>query len=207
MNQILYKKVKLKNYKIKYIILFFLSVTLFVFSTLYLTWFYYSTYKKEKFANYFLNSFNIDNLYSLTSTEYKIIRTESNSSSTPIGIIEIPKLEIKYPFFPSVSDELLKIAPCRFYGPMPNMVGNMCIAGHNYDDNRFFSNLYKLDKNDSILIFDLNGNFVTYTVYDKYEILANDTSCTNQITYGKREITLVTCNNINKNRLVIKACE
>ena len=105
------------------------------------------------------------------------------------------------------NDELLKISPCRFYGPYPNEIGNLCIAGHNYDDDRFFSNLYKLSLGDMIKIYDSNNSYISYYVYDKFEVIKSDTSCTNQDTNGKREITLVTCNNVNKNRLVIKAKE
>ena len=35
----------------------------------------------------------------------------------------------------------------------------------------------------------------------------NDMSCTSQETNGNKEITLITCNNINKKRLVLKAKE
>ena len=51
---------------------------------------------------------------------------------------------------------LLKIAPCRFYGPMPNEVGNICIAGHNYNSYKFFSRLKNLSIGDVITIFDLS---------------------------------------------------
>ena len=207
MNQILYKKIKLRNYKKKYIFIFFLSIVLTLLSLIYLIWFYYSINKNERFSYHFLNSFNIENLYSNTPSGKKIVYTENSNDASTIGIIEIPKIKIKYPFFSTVSDELLKISPCKFYGPMPNTVGNLCIAGHNYDDNRFFSKLHELSIGDSINIFDSNGNLVTYYIYEKYEILASDTSCTSQNTFGKKEITLITCNNKNKNRLVIKACE
>ena len=73
------------------------------------------------------------------------------------GIIEIPKINIYYPVFSELSDELLKIAPCKFYGNSPEKPGNICIAGHNYVDNKFFSNLPELEKDDLIEIYDLNG--------------------------------------------------
>jgi len=207
MNQILYKKIKLKNYKRKYIFVFLLSIILTLLSIIYLIWFYYSIDKKEKYSNHFLNSFSIESLYSEASSNKNINNFENTNDIFIIGIVEIPKIKIKYPFFSTVNDELLRIAPCKFYGPMPNMIGNLCIAGHNYDDNRFFGKLYELNIGDSILISDLNGNIVTYNIYKKYEILASDTTCTNQNTLGRKEITLITCNNQNKNRLVIKACE
>ena len=51
-------------------------------------------------------------------------------------------------------DELLKIAPCRFYGNNLNKVGNVCIAGHNYDNGEFFSNLDQLELGDIIDIYE-----------------------------------------------------
>ena len=85
---------------------------------------------------------------------------------------------------------------------MPNEIGNLCIAGHNYVDYKFFSRLNELNINDEITIFDVNGNFQNYSVYKKYEILPNDISCTSQETNNLRIVTLITCNNVNGKRLV-----
>ena len=90
---------------------------------------------------------------------------------------------------------------------MPNQTGNLCVAGHNYVDYRFFSRLNELKKGDSIEIYDLTGQKVFYKVYDKFEIDPSDSSCTSQNTNGQKEITLLTCNNVNGKRLVIKAKE
>ena len=65
--------------------------------------------------------------------------------------------------------------------------GNLCIAGHNYIDNRHFGKIHSL------------------TI--KNEINADDLSCTNQETNGFKEITLITCNNVKGNRVCIKARE
>lgn len=51
------------------------------------------------------------------------------------------------------------------------------------------------------------GRKVNYSVYDSFETDYNDLSCTNQETNGKKEITLITCNNIKNRRRVIKASE
>ena len=122
-----------------------------------------------------------------------------------IGYIEIPKINIKYPILSNISDELLKVSPCRFYGPLPNENGNLCIAAHNYDDNRFFGNLYKLNIGDMINIYDSSNNVTHYYVYDKFESSEKDTSCINQDVHVLKELTLITCNNLNKNRLIIKS--
>ena len=81
----------------------------------------------------------------------------------------------------------------------------MCIAAHNYNDDRFFGNLDKLDLGDEIKIYDSSGYFLSYFVYDKFEVENSNTTSTDQNTNGLREITLVTCNNFNKKRLIVKA--
>lgn len=205
MNQILFtgKKNPSKKYLIKFKIQFYISLLLILCSIFYFLYFSYNVYKKEKLSKMLLSKFNIERIYS--NNDYTTVTLNENSNFFVIGIIEIPKINIQYPILSHTNDELLKISPCRFYGPFPNEIGNLCIAAHNYDDNRFFSNLHKLSVGDSINIYDLNSQKLIYYVYDKFEIMQSDTSCTNQNTNGKKEITLVTCNNINKNRLVIKA--
>jgi len=49
------------------------------------------------------------------------------------------------------------------------------------------------------------GNHFSYIVYSKYEVEASDTSYINQATNGGQEITLLTCDNANGKRLIIKA--
>ena len=90
---------------------------------------------------------------------------------------------------------------------MPNENGNLCIAGHNYLDSRFFGKLNKLKKNDIVEIYDLAGNKVEYSIYEIDEILATDLSCTTQDVGENKFITLLTCNNIDGKRMVVKAKE
>ena len=81
----------------------------------------------------------------------------------------------------------------------------MCIAGHNYLDDRFFGRLSELTNNDLIEIYDLSGQKVSYSVFDKYQINSDDFSCTNQNVGNEKIITLITCNNINGKRTLVKA--
>ena len=205
MNQIL----KLKNFtkiikKLK--IQLFISLTATILFCIYGLYSYSLKLQKENLSNLLLNNFNIEQLYS-KNQNYTLLELNNKDKYFIIGVVEIPKINIKYPIISDANDELLKISACRFYGPTPNKIGNLCIAAHNYDDNRFFSNLYQLNIGDSINIYDTSKALVSYYIYDKYEIPKDDTSCTNQNTNGKREITLLTCNNINKNKLIVKASE
>ena len=121
------------------------------------------------------------------------------------GIIQIPKINLYYPVFSYLTEELLKIAPCKFYGDTPNINGNICIAGHNYDNSLFFSKLSTLSLNDEIYIFDSSGSEYIYLVYDIYEV--EDTNLSSVFDYeeNERTLTLVTCNNFNSNRIILKA--
>lgn len=210
MNQILFTSNKFKNRKKKNIrrfkFILLLSLLLIVFSLSYYVYNYHIYSKKEDMSLTLLNSFNIQRLY-LNENDYALIPLNNDQDFFVIGSIQIPSIKIDYPILSDTNDELLKIAPCRFYGPYPNKEGNLCIAGHNYDDSRFFSNLHKLELGDKINIYDATSSLTTYHVYKKYETNKSDTSCTSQDTNGKKEITLVTCNNFNNNRLIVKAKE
>ena len=207
MNQILYdyelKKKKLKRFKFQ----LFISITFFTLFLIYYFFYYINLKNGENVSEDLIHAFKIENLYGNSNPNYNVVSLNTTNNVSTIGIIEIPKIQLKYPILSTVSDELLKISPCKFYGPEPNKIGNLCIAAHNYDDNRFFGNLYKLDIGDIVYIYDFNNMYLKYYIYDKFEINSNDTSCTSQSTNGTRQITLVTCNNFNKNRLIIKAIE
>lgn len=134
--------------------------------------------------------------------------TASNGKSYDIvGIINIPKIEINYPILSETTDALLKVSVCKFMGPEPNSVGNLCIAGHNFTNNRAFSKLNKVEKGDIVEITDLSGRMIQYKVTDNFIVSPTDLSCTSQRTNGKREITLITCTNGTKQRRIVKAVE
>lgn len=200
MNQILFIKKDFKKYKFQLII----SLIAFTVFLSYCLYSYLNTKSKENISKSILNVFNISRIYS-NEQDYTVVELNNDSITFVICIIEIPKIDIKYPVLSNISDELLKISPCKFYGPYPNQKGNLCIAAHNYDDDRFFGNLHKLDIGDIVNIYDTNYNLTSYKIYDKFESSEKDISCTNQNTNGKKELTLVTCNNLNKTRLILKA--
>ena len=102
-------------------------------------------------------------------------------------------------------EDLLKIAPCRFAGPLPNNVGNLCIAGHNYLDNTFFARISSLKIGDEFTVYGLDGKALDYKIFDKKEVESTDLSCTSQETNGKKIVTLMTCNSIKQTRIIVQA--
>lgn len=164
--------------------------------------------KKSSISDELLKTYQIATLYA-NSTDYSTqqLQAEIYHGTTPfvIGMIKIDKINLNYPILSQSSKELLNISVCRFAGPMPNEIGNLCIAGHNYVDYKFFSRLHELEKGDKIKLYDLNGQMKEYVISRKYETKADDISCTSQNTNGKVLLTLLTCNNVSGKRLVLVA--
>ena len=147
-------------------------------------------------------NYNILKLY--TNSTLSTDNTNTNENYI-IGQIEIPSVNISYPFFSYTNSEYLAISPCRVSGDMPPKFSNLCIAGHNYDNGIFFSNLNKLKVNDKIIIYNNSDYKYTYTIYKIYEVNENDLSPIYDYEADKNELTLITCNNLNKNRIIVKA--
>lgn len=193
-------------------IIFLASLIILSFSLIFLFLYVYTLNFKDKATTGIAETFSLSRMYennsnyavSSVSTESKV---EDNSSPFIIGIIKINKLKLDYPIISDVSDDLLKVAPCRFAGPMPNEVGNLCIAGHNYIDNTFFARISSLQIDDVISIYGFYGDCVDYSVFDKYEVDSSDFSCTSQDTNSMRIITLMTCNSLKGTRIIIQARE
>ncbi len=148
--------------------------------------------------------------YSSTKvTPKNVMKTDSGEEYYAIATINIPKLEWDepYPILDHWSNDLLKISPCKFHGADPNEVGNFCIVGHNYRNSLFFSKVPTLENGDSIEITDNYGRKINYIVYDKHVVNEDNTKDTSQVTHGKKEITIITCTNDSKNRVIVKARE
>lgn len=191
------------------ILLFVALFGLVIFSVLF-GLYIYNVSQKDKLSKNLAKSFSLSYLYSdssLYSTSLDNLQVDDETEPFVIGIIKIDKLKLDYPILSSVSDELLEVAPCRFAGPFPNEIGNLCIAGHNYIDNTFFARISTLENGDKIDIYGINGDLKTYSVYDKREIDSSDFSCTSQETNGKRIVTLMTCNSIKHTRIIVQAQE
>ena len=124
-----------------------------------------------------------------------------------IGKIEIPKTNVKYPILETVTKKSIEKAVARLYGPDPNEVGNCVIVGHNYRNGLFFANNKKLNEGDKIYITDNSGRRVTYNIYKKYTTTPEDFDYATRDTNGKREISLSTCTDDIKHRLIIWAVE
>ena len=123
------------------------------------------------------------------------------------GTIEIPVTKLKSPIIAQseYSPKALETAVVELYGPGLNKVGNTTISGHNYRNGTFFSNNKKLNIGDKIYITDLTGKRLSYTIYEKFEAEENYADYMVRDTQGAIEISLSTCTDDAKKRLIIFA--
>lgn len=200
-----------KNFikKKKYQLQFAFSTCIALIFLFFLVWKVNQYRQKEKVSRELLDNYQLTTLYS-SSPDYTANHLNSNiviQNPFVIGMIKIDKINLNYPILSESSDELLRISLCRFNGPMPNELGNLCIAGHNYLDNRFFGRLDELSIGDSIEIYGLSGDKKIYKISKKFEVDFNDLSCINQNVGNRKVVTLLTCNNSNQNKRIIVQAE
>lgn len=124
-----------------------------------------------------------------------------------VGIIKIPKIELEYPILETTSKETLNLSITKFWGNQINEIGNVSLAGHNNLNGTMFGKTKKLEIGDIIELTDIQNVTLKYKVFKIYVIDPNDISCILPEQEGTREVTLITCTNGNKNRLIVKARE
>ena len=192
----------------------------------------YQQFNSTKDANEFVNSF-VDNTNNVNNTNVAVENntvTEENKDvlnqvqSTPegnagsssgstqtykgfpvIGTIEIPKIKLSYPILKEASTSAIERSVAMLYGAGPNNPGNTLIIGHNYRNGQFFANNKNLSIGDKVYITDLTGKRLSYTIYDKFETVTEDTEFITRNTNGAREISLQTCTDDGSMRLIILA--
>lgn len=196
------KEAKLRLYRTQ---LYFASGLLVFLFLIFLGFRFYQS-SRENYSQVLLDQYHVSTLYANTENVTRI-STVSNPTPFIIGMLQIDAIKLNYPILSESNTELLTMSPCRFAGPMPNEVGNLCIAGHNYADNRFFGRLDELAYDDIVKVFDLSGHMEEYTVSAIARIASNDTRCTGQDTSGKKMVTLLTCNNLSTTRLAVQCIQ
>lgn len=142
------------------------------------------------------------------ATATSIYTAPNGKKYESIGVVKIPKINISYPILAETTDALLKVSACKFHGSSPNEVGNLCIIAHNYRRKGvFFSDVDTLSVGDIVEIQDLSQRVVQYEIYDMHIVNPKNVDDTTQKTDGKREVTLITCTDDSKERLIVRCKE
>ena len=200
MNQILNTNKKREKLKKVFIIQFRISIIFIIFGIIYIIKNIRDKEKENNISNIISLNAKLNSVFS--SNYYNNISNENNSLY--IGKIICNKINLEYFIYNEYSYDNLKILPCKFSGGTFGEDGNICIMGHNYFDDRFFSNIDKLGIGDIIKIEKLDGEIYEYSVYKKYEIDEKDIE---EATKSKaiQEITLCTCTFNKEKRYIVRA--
>lgn len=124
-----------------------------------------------------------------------------------IGIIKIPKINIEYPILEKTDKTSLNLSITKFWGEKINQKGNIVLAGHNRLNNTMFGKIDKLENGDIIELTDSQMVTIKYQVFKTYNVDPNDITCILPEDENSREVTLITCTNADRERLVVKARE
>ena len=123
-----------------------------------------------------------------------------------IATLEAPTIGLDTNILEKYTTEGLKVCASKYWGPEPNEVGNFCIAGHNYDEENMFNHLIDLQIGDTLYLTDEKHGKCKYKIYDIYRVKPQNTKPLLQDT-EKVELTLITCVNYSRNRLIVKAVQ
>lgn len=159
----------------------------------------------DEYENFLNNSINENN--ELENKEYPKEKIEEKYKGYDVlAKLEISKINLET-YVINFSENALNVSVTKFWGNNPNEIGNFCIAGHNFKNKNMFHNLKKLEVGDKLILKDNSVGCVEYEIYNIYTVVPEDVSCLSQNTNGKKEITLITCTNDSKKRIIIKARE
>lgn len=122
-----------------------------------------------------------------------------------IAKLEIPKINLETNVLKDYTTDGMKVCSSKFFGPEPNEAGNFCIAGHNYEQENMFNHLINLEKGDELYLTDNKNGKITYSIYDIYRVKPQNTAPIGQETNGNKIVTLITCVNYSRSRLIVQA--
>ena len=143
-----------------------------------------------------------DNIENKISNEFEYKEETINSKRTNvIGILEIKSIGLKAPIVDGEENLDYVVAKYRNSANF-GQVGNVILAGHNNMKGSIFKNLYKVKIGDIIEI-KTDNNIYKYKLTERVIVNPSDSSLLTQH-ISKKEITLITCINRAKERLILK---
>ncbi|MFL0269138.1 class D sortase [Candidatus Clostridium radicumherbarum] len=168
---------------------------------------FYMRYSAEKVQRAMIDSFQhtIEDIDKSNNDASPSEKPPTDDISAAIGIMKIPKINLKVAIGEGVDNNTLKYAVGHFIGTaMPGEKGNFSVAGHrSYTYSEYFNRLDELKEGDEIIVQSKKGEF-TYKIYEKEVVEPTEVSVLNST--KDATITLVTCTPIRiaTHRLIIK---
>lgn len=176
-------------------------------------------YKSEKIKNNLIESYkinseeqkhknednqieqNIDNGNSNIQVNKKINSSVNTKNENIIGILKISSINLEAPIM--LGEENLDYVVAKYRNsPSFGESGNVILAGHNNMKGSIFRSLHKL-KIGTIVEIQSNNKVYKYKITEREVVEPNNPSLLSQ-DLSKKEITLITCTNHAKQRLILK---
>ena len=127
-------------------------------------------------------------------------KSKAEEKSNAIGILEIDSIGVKAPIV--LGEENLDYVVAKYRSSSDfGELGNVILAAHNNMRGSIFRNLHKLKIGSTVKIISDNKE-LEYKITNRYIVEPNDTSKIN-FSNDKKEITLITCINHAKQRLIL----
>lgn len=114
-----------------------------------------------------------------------------------IGTLTIPPLEKELPIMEEWDYSRMRLSPCRYSGSV--YLNNLIICAHNYSSH--FGHLDNLQKNDEVIVTDVNGNIFRYKVA---QIETLGSRAVEEMTSGDWDLTLFTCTYNGRARVTVR---
>lgn len=141
-----------------------------------------------------------------TEVEYPdyVLNPEMDMPTTPIygieyiGVLSIPRLNLKLPIIGNFNMERLRVSPCRYKGSPYK--SNFVICAHNYDSH--FGRLKNLDMGDKVYFTDLDDNVFAYRVLELEYLDPEDVEGMVDTEYW--DMTLFTCTVGGASRVTVR---
>lgn len=160
-----------------------------------------SNYENNSSIDNFIEKEN-DNIENKVSNKFEYKEETINSKRTNvIGILEIKSIGLKAPIVDGEENLDYVVAKYRSSANF-GQAGNVILAGHNNMKGSIFKNLYKVKIGDIIEI-KTDNNIYKYKLTERVIVNPSDSSLLTQ-DISKKEITLITCINRAKERLILK---
>ena len=143
---------------------------------------------------------NIEKKEAIKDTFTQPNNNKKNEKNDVIGILEIDSIGVKAPIV--LGEENLDYVVAKYRGSSDfGELGNVILAAHNNMRGSIFRNLHKLKIGATVKIISDNKE-LEYKITNRYIVEPNDTSKIN-FSNDKKEITLITCINHAKQRLIL----
>lgn len=161
--------------------------------------------KSDLIENYKINTEEYKNKDN--KTEPKVdnansdVEVNNNKNEYIIGILKISNINLEAPIM--LGEENLNYVVAKYRNSVDfGQVGNVILAGHNNMKGSIFRNLHKL-KIGTVVEIESNNKIYKYRITKREIVEPNDHSLLTQ-DLSKKEITLITCINRAKQRVILK---